>query len=238
MNRVWISVLVLAASQIAFGQVAPGQANISGSQDKNVEARLVAVMTGWVTTDKALQDYEVAVDHKARHSGESCGSIKSITSRPMAALLRQAVKADQYLGQRIRLTGFIKTEKVEEWSALWARIDGEQGNRLALDNMKERPITGTTDWRRYDIVLDVPANSVAISFGVVLAGRGQIWADDLQIETVGREIPVTDGYYRNQPLSDGADADRRREDYARRLKEELKQMLLRPTNLGFESPPQ
>jgi hypothetical protein len=70
------------------------------------------------------------------------------------------------------------------------RVDGPQGV-LAFDNMQSRPIKGTADWKRCDVVLDVSSDASAIAFGLLLAGPGQVWFDDLHIEAVDSTVPVT-----------------------------------------------
>jgi hypothetical protein len=44
------------------------------------------------------------------------------------------------------------------------RVDKES-KHVAFDNMHDRPITGSSDWKKYDVVLDVPQDSTGISFG-------------------------------------------------------------------------
>jgi hypothetical protein len=41
------------------------------------------------------------------------------------------------------------------------------------------------------MVLDVPNDSVNIAFGILLAGKGQAWMDDLLFEAVGEDIKPT-----------------------------------------------
>lgn len=65
---------------------------------------------------------------------------------------------------------------------------------LAFDNMQNRAIKGTTDWKRYEIVLDVANNATAIAFGLLLGGTGQAWMDDLAFEVVGKDVPATEMY--------------------------------------------
>ncbi len=55
---------------------------------------------------------------------------------------------------------------------------------LAFDNMDSRPVKGTTDWRRYEVVLDVPEAALRVAFGPVLRGAGRVWADDLTLDVV------------------------------------------------------
>jgi hypothetical protein len=77
----------------------------------------------------------------------------------------------------------------------------DSGNQLlGLDNMQNRPITGTTDWQKYEIVLDIPGDGATIGFGALLQGRGEIWLDDVNLEIVGQDVPTTNPYQR-QPLN-------------------------------------
>lgn len=43
-----------------------------------------------------------------------------------------------------------------------------------------------------EVVVDVPSQSVEIHFGVLLEGKGQVWAGDLAFEVVGNDVPTTD----------------------------------------------
>jgi hypothetical protein len=70
------------------------------------------------------------------------------------------------------------------------RVDGPAGSE-SIDYMQERPIEQGMDWARYDVVLDVPSNAVGVSFGVLLFGRGQVWLDDVALERVDRNVPLT-----------------------------------------------
>jgi hypothetical protein len=59
--------------------------------------------------------------------------------------------------------------------------------------MQNRPIQGTRDWQKYEIVLDVPAKSTGIFFGILLEGKGQVWLNNVRFEVVGRNVPTTGG---------------------------------------------
>lgn len=74
---------------------------------------------------------------------------------------------------------------------MWLRIDGPKGEPLGFDNMQQRPIKGTTEWKKYEIVLDVPEKAKELAFGLLLTGPGQIWMADLNFETVGQETATT-----------------------------------------------
>lgn len=88
-------------------------------------------------------------------------------------------------GRRIRFSGAIKTRDLEGFAGLWWRADGPEGV-LAFDNMQTRGPRGTSEWRRYDLVLDIPHETVNVNFGVLMAGTGAAWFDDLRVETDGK----------------------------------------------------
>ncbi len=71
------------------------------------------------------------------------------------------------------------------------RVNGPQPvTPLSFHSMENRPIQGTTDWHDYDVVLDVPEESMSICFGIMLVGRGQFWFNDPHLEEVGNDVPV------------------------------------------------
>ena len=46
----------------------------------------------------------------------------------------------------------VKSQDVVGWAGLWMRVD--QGkDAVAFDNMQDRSIKGTTDWRHDDVIL-------------------------------------------------------------------------------------
>ncbi len=58
--------------------------------------------------------------------------------------------------------------------------------------MGNRPIKGTTDWKKYKVVLDVPSNSNLINIGILLSGKGEVWVSNLKFEIVDKTVPTTD----------------------------------------------
>jgi hypothetical protein len=137
--------------------------------------------------------YEASVDRTEKHGGEASGSVKAITpKKDNFGTLVQAFKADKYRGKRLRMSAYVKAKDVEGWSGLWMRVDGQEKSPLAFDNMQERPIKGTKDWKQYEVVLDVPEDAFSITFGILLAdGEGQVWVDDFKFEAVGKNVKTT-----------------------------------------------
>ena len=110
----------------------------------------------------------------------------------------------------------IKAEDVQNWAGLWLRVDGKVSSKsvtttlknnnrkvtsdvhnsetkktLAFDNMYNRAIKGTMNWTQCEIVLDIADTATNIAFGALLNGTGQIWFDDLKLDIVGKDVPIT-----------------------------------------------
>ena len=157
--------------------------------------------SGWFASGSSPKDYEVRIDRSEHYTGGASGYVANKADDPKGfGTLMQVFKADKYHGKRLMMTGYVKTEEVETWAGLWMRVDGPGGAILAMDNMQDRPIRGTIGWEEYEVVLDVPENSVNISFGVLLAGKGRVWADDFAFRTVGHDVPVSDLKGKMKPM--------------------------------------
>jgi hypothetical protein len=85
----------------------------------------------------------------------------------------------------VEFRGFLRTEDVTDFVGLWMREDGESP-ALAFDNMQARQLKGTTDWKEYSITLPVHPEGRQLFFGVLVAGTGKAWADDLQLLVDGQ----------------------------------------------------
>ena len=104
--------------------------------------------------------------------------------------MMQTIMAGDYAGKRVRLRAWAKSQDVGEWAGIWMRIDRGK-TVVAFDNMQARAIRGTTEWKSYDVVLDVPTDATEISFGTLLTGGGEIWLCDMSFEPVGKDVAVT-----------------------------------------------
>jgi len=151
------------------------------------------VLGKWVPSAGPGPDYELGGNPEAKHGSPDGGYIRSITPAPMTlGYVRAQVQPGPYLGKRVRLSGFVKTEKVEGWAALSLRVEGPNGVWFANDAMDDRRIVGTTDWKKYDLVVDVPASATNIRLRMGLFGAGKAWVDGVALDVVGPEVPLTD----------------------------------------------
>jgi hypothetical protein len=146
---------------------------------------------GWFVSGNSPNSYEMGIDVGTGQTGGNAATIKSVKKKISGfGTLMQQIKPDKFLGQRIKMTGFVKSENVKNFAGLWLRVD-RGAKPVSFDNMQQRPIKGTTEWKQYEIVLDVPKDATGISFGALLTGTGQIWFDNLTFEIVDDSVKPT-----------------------------------------------
>ncbi len=142
------------------------------------------------------EGYELASDTEVTKTGKRSGRIRHTGSTKGSSRgfgsLTQCIEAEKYRSQRVRYRGYLRTEKaVTGRAAFWMRIEGADDGVIAFDNMRGQRVHGTTEWKQHEVVLDVPAEAVTMCFGMLLKGDGSAWVDDLKIEIVGKDVPIT-----------------------------------------------
>lgn len=147
----------------------------------------------WFKAGSEPKKYEMGIDKGAGRDGKNAATIQSKDKKINGfGTLMQDCLPDNYLGKRIRMSGFIKSKDVDDKAGFWLRVDQSHSNDpLSFDNMLNRPIKGTTEWKKYEIVLDVPVNAINIAYGALLVGTGQIWFDEITFEIVDNSVPTT-----------------------------------------------
>lgn len=155
-------------------------------------------------------NYTVSVDSFIVNSGKYAASVEftgdKLGSKSLAFYLLN------YEGKKITLSGYIKTENITEGYAgiNWSIIDKNQ-YRIALDN--GTCITGTTDWKKYEVTLDLhPADTKYITIEVKLLGNGKMWLDDFTITIDGKDVHQLTPY---EPKPFPAESDKEFDDGSR-----------------------
>lgn len=145
----------------------------------------------WFVSGDRATSYQAGIDNVETVSGKGAkflrytqGDDKSFGS------LAQMISAQRYAGQRVRFRAKIKTRDVSKWAGLWMSVQSQKGNNVAFYNSADRPIKGSTDWQERSVTLDVPPDATSVTFGVLNAGAGQVWIDDLAFDAVGNDVPV------------------------------------------------
>ena len=146
--------------------------------------------TGWSLAGDNPTNYRTGVDRAHMHGGLPSAYLASLAEGHGFGTLMQAISAANYTGKRVRLRGWVNSRDVGEWAGLWMRVDKGK-ETVAFDNMQDRRITGAQPWSTYDVVLDVPADATGISFGILLAGAGEVWLNDVSLDVVDVGTPTT-----------------------------------------------
>lgn len=95
----------------------------------------------------------------------------------------------EWMGRRIKLTAFVKSIEVDA-AGLYVKVEDDLRN-LNVDFMKDRYIKGSTPWKQYKLVVDIPQNATLMEFGIKLQGKGKVFVDRFNFTTAGSEEEVT-----------------------------------------------
>ena len=146
----------------------------------------------WLVSGNALASYTVGSDPAVFRSGASSGHIRSIgtPSDAQFSFLSQLVRTDNLRGKRVRFAGYVKTRDVAKSATIMMRIDADR-RTAAGQNVPIPALAGSNDWTKLSVVLDVPADAIGIQYGLVLAGGGEAWLDDVTFEVVGTDVAVS-----------------------------------------------
>lgn len=105
--------------------------------------------------------------------------------------------ADDYQGKRLRMVAYARAEHVKQ-GVFNLHINGpdRDGEGIGRKSMymtsnQHEPIEGTSDWRHYELVIDVPEDATSIQCGFNLKGSGKIWLNGFQFEVVDASVPLT-----------------------------------------------
>jgi hypothetical protein len=182
--------------------------------------------TSWSIVGTNSPTYVVGTDRVTVHGGQTALAIAGTdTARLRFAGVGQFIKADNYLGKRVRFSAWVRHANVLGSDiGLWMRVDGP-GVTQGFDNFSSRPLVGTDDWHQVEIILDVPSDAIGIAFGALMSGRGDFLIDDMQFEVIpatGLTTNLLTGF-----TDSGVDGPTEIAFYSTRAKS--------PVNLDFES---
>lgn len=133
---------------------------------------------GWNTKEKNVGTYEIGIDKDVFFSKPHSYFVKSLKNgltNNDYGILSQAISSEKYKGKRIKFTASIKAN-IQGSAYFFADLLGLIGNF--------EPIINKKDWNKISLIIYVPQESKIINFGISLYGSGQVWVDDINIETI------------------------------------------------------
>lgn len=163
-----------------------------------------AGVQGWILAGTNPADYEMGIETDLTYQGGRVAYLRSVAKKASGfGTVMQTISGDDYRDRRVRFSAAVQAQDIESWAGLWMRVDGHTTDApLAFDNMQNRPLRGSFDWRSVGVVLDVPSEATAVAFGLLLTGRGAVQMSQLRLEVVDQSVPVTNTYLRpRQPIN-------------------------------------
>ena len=175
-------VVLIVAPQSPTPQSAPGRPELIGLLDFESD-HTGGVPKGWGGGPPGT----FAVDDQVVHGGRWALRIERNADGPGEFTAVTRMLPIDFAGARLELSGFLRTENVAGFAGLWMRQDGDAGV-VAFDNMESRRLNGTTGWTEYTIALPLAPGATRLFFGVLAAGGGRVWADDLRLLVDGKPV--------------------------------------------------
>jgi hypothetical protein len=157
------------------------------------KTRLDRLPDGWLMSGSHPADYNAGLLPRAcAYDGRRVMRLRFRATVPPGGFgtVMQSIDAARYRGRRVRFSVMIQGQEIAGWAGAWLRVDTANG-ALALDNMQDRPLRGTTAWMEAANVLDVGEDAFSVHFGVLLAGAGAVDIARPRFEVVGPEVPIT-----------------------------------------------
>ena len=175
-----ILVALLVPPQSPAAQSAPLRPELVGLLDFEAD-HIGGVPKGWGGGPPGT----FAVDDQVVHGGRWSLRIERKADAPDQFTAVTRMLPIDFAGGRLELSGFLRTENVAGFAGLWMRQDGDSGV-VAFDNMESRRLNGTTGWTEYSITLPLAPGAKRLFLGVLAAGGGRVWADDLRLLVDGK----------------------------------------------------
>lgn len=161
-------------------------------------------ITGWYITGSDPGSYNIGTEVTADRGGKVAFLKSNEPKIKGFGSLMQNFRPTEFIGEKVKLTGFIKSKDLTDWAGMWMRIDVPNGPGKPMkcegfDNMQNRPIKGTTEWTQYEIILDVPKECTNIAYGVLISKTGNLWIDDFKFEVIKKETIIIDS--KEEPMN-------------------------------------
>lgn len=129
-----------------------------------------------------------ALDPQIKHSGKYSASISIKKMTPRLKKFgppnwMQEIAKDVPVGKKIKMTGFIKTKNVKGVAPIGIQCWNIKTNKMIKFGTTQlsQPISGTTNWKKVTVEMDVPKETDKMRILCMLSGTGKVWFDEVKI---------------------------------------------------------
>ena len=186
-------------------------ARLQGFKDWNTCAAVMdkkekvqPIPKGWEAGGDRREHYDIGIDTSAMFDGVHPAVIRyrenAAQNATGFATFVQSFDAEDYRGKRIQFSSTIMCEDSDGAATVWVRADSDTVQAVGFDNLESKgvgqpngPISGTTDWTKRSIVLDIPEAATKMSIGFYLRGKGAGYAAGFSMKQVSENTPLTSG---------------------------------------------
>jgi erythromycin esterase len=138
--------------------------------------------------------YTVNIDSSVKFSCKNSIMFQRIEKKPnnlVFGVLTNSVPVEYFKGtDSIKISVYIKTDNVREgYAGIWCNEWNDISNTtLQFTNSYLQGGTGTSDWKKYTIMLPIDTDARWINFGGLLNGTGTVWFDKFEVSLDGEKI--------------------------------------------------
>jgi|GEM_PF-957139 len=147
---------------------------------------------GWHLYDAENVKFEAGIDSTIAHKGKKSGFITNTgASDEKSGYYMQRFNPTDYLGKRIEVIAYIKSERELAKTYLWTNISAQTRSGANYANSKEQTFKNKTEWNQHRLVLDVDNKATKLTMGFAHKGYGTSWIDSVSISIVDSNTPLT-----------------------------------------------
>ena len=169
----WRFLLCLALTVPAGAQTAQNVAQILGFENGSAGT----FPTGWSGSANST----ILTDCQVSHGGKCSARIARTSSSSADFSYLQVSLPMSFAGQTLTWSGWVKTQAVSGYAAIYFGEYDSYGNSLDFTTTQWLAVGGTTDWTQYTLTLPVYSQAASLHIGALLDGTGTAWIDDLQL---------------------------------------------------------
>lgn len=150
----------------------------------------------WFLSVEDRRTFKFDSDRQYQLSGPTSLRLTSEKAKPNeAGLVFTRKGAADYRGKRIRLSGYLRSEGLQQPSVMYAQVLSQSGRvSQSVYGWSEQAMDLSIDgWQQLSLILDVPVPSRSIRYGFQQVGPGTTWGDKFEIEIVPDDTPLV-GY--------------------------------------------
>ena len=138
-------------------------------------------------------DFQVITTEDTPHTGKRCARLSRSPGKhygETVGSLSQRLDAKPYRGKKIKLEAATRGEITGPENHAWLRLVITRRTVFMMDphgtgfdTLDQYPVN-TPEWRRREIIADVPVDAASISYGLYLVGDGKAWLDSVSLQVV------------------------------------------------------